>query len=788
MIRIGTRKSRLALIQTEIVKKKILEHFPMEEVEIVPIVTKGDIEIHRSLDSFGGKGVFTEEIERELLNGQIDIAVHSAKDMPMEVLKGLRLGAVLEREDPRDVMVTLSGIRTKDMPAGSVIGTSSLRRELQVKKINPEVNIRQLRGNVPTRLQKLRDGMYDGIILAAAGLKRLGLDGEEGISYEYFDTELFTPAAGQGILALEIREDDLADMMKVLNDQRVEMEFLAERRFLQVIGGSCNAPCGVLCSKAGTGIRIQGMYAEHQELPGYLTLQTEKGNIQSALELSEEVAARLRMKRVFIVGAGPGRMDLLSMKALECVRAADVIVYDHLISPSILNEASAHAELIYVGKKANAHTMEQEKIQELLAELAKTGKQVVRLKGGDPFIFGRGGEELLALKEQHIPFEVVPGISSAYSVPGGAGIPVTHRTIASSFHVITGHENPEKEKSVIDYKILAKEEGTLVFLMGLHHLKEIAEKLVEGGKSVLTPAAVIAGGGTAREKTVVGTLADISEKTHQAGIGTPAVIVVGDVVKLKEKLEYKEVLKLSGQRVLITGTPELSGRLAEKLGKFGAEALVISLIRTYQMDSRENDGLLKGVNRYQWIGFTSSIGVSEFFKALDRLQIDRRVLGNVRFAVVGTATGEKLREYGYAYDFVPSEFHVKALAEEWSTKVKKEEKVLLIRAADGSLELEQKLKEKGIFYDVAAIYETKTDQRRLDELNRIVDDVDYITISSSSNADAFAELIENRDIHAKLVVIGPAAKKRCEENGLPVSLMADEYSCDGIAAAIMGDI
>ena len=231
MIRIGTRTSKLAMIQTELVKQKIQEHFPKEKIEIVPIITKGDVILHQPLASFGGKGVFTQEIEQQLLDKTIDIAVHSAKDVPMQLADGLCIGAVLAREDCRDVLVTRTGISAKDLPAGSVIGTSSLRRELQIKAMNPFVEIRMLRGNVPTRLQKLKDGQYDGIILAAAGLKRLHLEQEDGLFYEYFSKEDFLPAAGQGILAVEIRKDSLKEVMDCLNDENAGTVLMAERAF-----------------------------------------------------------------------------------------------------------------------------------------------------------------------------------------------------------------------------------------------------------------------------------------------------------------------------------------------------------------------------------------------------------------------------------------------------------------------------------------------------------------------------------------------------------------------------
>lgn len=255
-LRIGTRKSRLAVVQTELVRDAIWACFPDMEIELVPISTKGDRHLERSLASFGGKGVFTRELEDALLQGEIDMAVHSAKDMPMEFPKGLTLGAVLCREDPRDVLVTTSGIAAKKLPAGSVIGTSSLRRELQIRHLNPQVQIRLLRGNVQTRLEKLMTGGYDGILLAAAGLRRLGLTKQEGIFLEYLDTKEFIPAPGQGILGVEIRAGELAEVMAAVHSPEDAVMLRAEREYLTVLGGSCNAPCAAYCRQEGESLAM----------------------------------------------------------------------------------------------------------------------------------------------------------------------------------------------------------------------------------------------------------------------------------------------------------------------------------------------------------------------------------------------------------------------------------------------------------------------------------------------------------------------------------------------------
>ena len=478
MIRIGTRKSKLALIQTELVKTQILKYFPNEKIEIVHVVTHGDKVLDKPLGEIGGKGVFTKEIEEKLLDKTIDIAVHSAKDVPMELADGLCLGAVLLRDDNRDVI--LKRKETKKIGAGSIIGTSSLRREIQIKQISPDVTIKSLRGNVGTRIDKLKSGEYDAIILAAAGLKRLGLDNDKELDYIYPDEEKFISAAGQGILAIECRNGDLKDVMAALDDRKARICLEAEREFLKCLDGSCNAPCGAHCTVDEHGFNFRGMYAYDGKTPKYAVInektdeQWEKiskpvnadnTDLKFAVSLAKRLVDVLKSGNkgmVSLVGAGPGKRDYLSIEALRCIKKADVIVYDALISPSILNEAKMDAELIYVGKRADTIYKKQPEINELLVNLALSGKYVVRLKGGDPFIFGRGGEEALALKKAGISYEIVSGISSSYSVPASAGIPVTHRGAASSVHIITGHEHPAKPSEALDFSVIAKEEPYLL--------------------------------------------------------------------------------------------------------------------------------------------------------------------------------------------------------------------------------------------------------------------------------------------------------------------------------------
>ena len=834
-IRIGTRKSRLAMIQTEIVKninEKVIGTAAKEagrekiDIEIVPIITQGDKVLDRSLTSFGGKGVFTKELEEQLLDGRIDIAVHSAKDMPMEFPEGLSIGAVLEREDPRDVLVTRSGIKAEKLAPGSIIGTSSLRRELQIKHINPQVQIKLLRGNVETRLKKLENGEYDGILLAAAGLKRLEIGERDGFFFEYMDTEHFVPAAGQGILAVEVRNGELEDIMAAIHSETAAKMLEAERTFLGFMGGGCNAPCGAYCQKKEDSLRMNVMYAADGKYPVFEAMELAEEDDESCedkqeyaddefyadneaysddetyaddweyedMTLSQELAARLAQRvsvgKVVLAGAGPGDKGLLSRKAWEAVKTADVIVYDNLISPSMLNDASMDAELIYAGKRSGCHSMKQEEINQILIEQAEQGKTVLRLKGGDPYIFGRGGEEAMELAARRIPFEIIPGISSSYSVPAYSGIPVTDRNLASSFHVITGHEGIHKHSSVLDYEVLAKEEGTLIFLMGVHSLKDIAEGLISCGKDRKTPAAVIERGTTTAQRTVVSDLENIWNKVKEEGIGTPAIIVIGPVVNLRRSLSWFEKGPLFGKKVLITGTRQMVRQMEEVFKPFGGETAAISLIETEGMVTEETIRYLSDLRHYTWIVFTSSNGVTEFFRQLREMELDFRCLGNVKFAVIGKGTERTLREFGFISDFIPSSYTSEKLAEEWVPGLKKDDRVLFVKAAESSKALPEALDKAGIVWDGASVYRTAPDFRRQEEIQRLGREMDYIVFTSGSGVRAFASMTEAEDREkwkGKIVSIGPVTSKEAEKEGVHVDITAAVYTAEGVRDAILSD-
>ena len=793
-IRIGTRKSLLALVQTEIVKDALLRAFPETEIEIVKIDTKGDQLLDRSLTSFGGKGVFTVELEAELLSGAIDIAVHSAKDMPMEFPAGLGIGAVLSRADARDTFVSLDGTKLADLAPGSVVGTSSLRRELQIKEINPQVQIKLLRGNVQTRLRKLKEGQYDGIILAAAGIERLGYENEEEFHYEYLEPETFLPAAGQGILAVESRMDDAetAEMLAAIHDAEAACLLAAERSFLKTIGGSCNAPAAAYCRKEGGRFLMDAMFVKdgaHLRRAHMDIAADAQGMLEAATQLGKDIAGEVNKGIVYLVGAGPGDEDLMTRKGLKVLREADVVVYDSLASSSLLNEVRDDAELIFAGKRSSHHFKKQYETNQLLIDLAKEGKNVVRLKGGDPYIFGRGGEEGQELRAAGVDFVVVPGISSSYSVPAYCGIPVTHRDYASSFHVITGHEGNHKNgATVLDYGTLAREEGTLIFLMGLKNLPNIVKSLIENGKDPKTPAGVLQEGTTARQKMAVGTLENIVEVVEREGIQTPAITVVGDVVSLADELSWYGGKLLSGQRVLVTGSRSMVERLSPLLKEEGAEAISFSLIRTEAMDTPEFDRAMADIDSYTWIVLTSANGVECFFDKLKAMRKDIRDFKDVHFAVIGDGTKKALEGHGIYSDLIPTAYSSKDMAAAMVPHMKPTDKVLLLRAEEANAVLPDSLTAAGIDHTCVSLYHTVVDERKADELSRLVETVDYITFASSSAVRAFVSMAGSlENVSAKYISIGPVTTKTAEAEGLHVDRTAAVYTAQGIVDTIIED-
>ena len=790
------------MVQTEMTAEAIKKAFPSMQIEISGYETKGDQQLNRSLAAFGSKGAFTKELETAMLEGRIDLAVHSAKDLPVELPEGLAVGAVLSRGDSRDVWVGVQKkfSRIEACRGRVIVGTGSLRRALQIRQMCDGAEIRDIRGNVPTRLKKLSEGMYDGIILAAAGLKRLGylLDDcdvtgcfeAEGqlFFYEILSKDKFLPAAGQGIIAVETRQQDCEDCMQAIHDEQTWQMFLAERAFLKAIGGGCNEAAAVDTRLDEDKMTMRARYAEdgvHMKeiaVSGIRCGDRMKDR-QMAISLGCQAAKKLQSGKVYLIGAGPGDTGLITMKGMEALRKADVIVYDHLASSSLLNETKDEAEWIDAGKFAGHHRMKQSEIEQLLAEKALAGYNVARLKGGDPFVFGRGGEEALALREAGIDYEVIPGVSSAYSAPAYAGIPITHRGKASSFHVITGHEDPTKENSSLDYEILAREEGSLVFLMGLSRLGQISAKLIENGKDAHTPAAVIASGTTARQRCVTATLGTIAETTKKAAILPPAILVVGDVVSLKEEIDWQKRGPLSGKKVLVTATEIIAEPLAERIRKLGGEPVVMSLI---SVKAEKMYGLKEVLVRpgKRWLVFTSRNGVRFFFGQMKKERIDIRSLGACKIAVMGAGTRRELENWGCYADLMPEQSCSESLAKALCENVQYDEEICLFRAEEASDILTKRLREKEFFVVETPMYHTEKMWKKAGLLKEVLEDADAVTFCSASAVKAFAQMTEGQHFAAKNVCIGPVTAEAAEKSGLPIDKVAKQYDLEGLTAAL----
>ncbi|TMP99205.1 MAG: uroporphyrinogen-III C-methyltransferase, partial [Verrucomicrobia bacterium] len=444
---------------------------------------------------------------------------------------------------------------------------------------------------------------------------------------------------------------------------------------------------------------------------------------------------------VYLVGAGPGDAGLLTLRGAELLGRADVVVYDALVNPELLRLAPKTAEIIYGGKRAKDHAMPQGELNQLLVARAKEGKTVVRLKGGDPYIFGRGGEEAEELFAAGIRFEVVPGISSVVAAPNYAGVPLTHREYCSSFTVVTGHEEPAKEVSGVDWDQIARAPGTKVVLMGAERIGRIAELLVARGLPQETPVAMVRWGTTGRQQSIEGTLATIAELADRAGFSAPTVTVIGDVVRLRSKLNWFENRPLFGRRIVVTRARQQCSQLARQLRERGAQVLEIPTIKIAPPRNEEAlSEALSGLNSYDWLVFTSPNGVTSFFEFFFKKFQDMRDIGGVRIAAVGPATAAKLRELHLQVDLMPEEYVAKEIAGALAKYESIENlRILLLRAEVANAELPKLLEELGAIVDDIACYQTvpDNDDHTGAAASLLQEGADWITFTSSSTVENF---------------------------------------------------
>ncbi|GAB6991420.1 uroporphyrinogen-III C-methyltransferase [Paenibacillus pini] len=503
--------------------------------------------------------------------------------------------------------------------------------------------------------------------------------------------------------------------------------------------------------------------------------------------------------KVYLVGAGPGHAKLITVKGLECLRKADVVVYDRLAGPQLLKAMKPGAEKIYVGKLPDRHTMKQEDINQLLVDLALQGNIVVRLKGGDPTIFGRVGEEAGLLKKNGIPYEMVPGITSAIGVPAYAGIPVTHREHASSLSIITGHESPDKLDHMIQWDKVTNATGTLIFMMGVSNIGYISEQLLRHGRRSDTPVALVRWGTRAEQETLIGTLADIEQKVKDAGFQPPAVIVVGEVVLQRELLKWAEYLPLFGRRILVTRARSQASDLADRIDELGGEPYEFPVIETIMPPAGSDaaKGITKALshlNTYEWVFFTSVNGVEYFFRHLQEQGQDVRSLYQAQIAAVGPATAHALQERGIIPVELPGRFQAEGLIETLGEKLLPGQHVLLPRGDLARTWLPQKLREMGLHVTEADTYQTVVTGEDDQDLMTLLEEggIHAVTFTSSSTVMNLLTILKRMGAeeplqllaNSEIVCIGEVTAETARKAGLRVGIVAEEATIESMVQAL----
>ena len=500
----------------------------------------------------------------------------------------------------------------------------------------------------------------------------------------------------------------------------------------------------------------------------------------------------LKKGMVYLVGAGPGDYRLITLRGLNCISEADVIVYDRLANPALLSYARTDVELIYVGKSPNRHTMRQDEINAALVQEAKKEKSVVRLKGGDPFVFGRGGEEADFLLDNGINFEVVPGISSSIAGPAYAGIPVTHRGMASSFAVITGHGAETNETTDTTDRWFNCD--TLIFLMGMRNLSSIVSNLIEHGRDPLLPVALIQWATTPDQRVLTGNLSNIVEEAAQANFTSPAIIVAGKVASLREKLAWFGKKPLSGKRVMITRPRHQAQKMVDAIVDLGGEPWTFPTIEIAPLAETPMDEAIAGIEEYSWLAFTSINGVSAFFDRMRHLRKDIRSLKDVKISAIGSKTRAELEERGLMVDYVPDKYTARDLANGLKGKLMKNDKVLIPRA-ESVPDSFNDLRDMGFQIDEVPAYKTVQGSGNIPLIKESFQErkIHILTFTSASTVTNFADMMATDDLQGLLegvavACIGPVTANTARDLGITVSVVAKEYTIEGMIASILEHI
>jgi uroporphyrinogen III methyltransferase/synthase len=496
--------------------------------------------------------------------------------------------------------------------------------------------------------------------------------------------------------------------------------------------------------------------------------------------------------KVYLVGAGPGDAKLLTLKGKECLEEADVVFYDSLINPDILDFSRPDSEKIFVGKKGES-SLKQNEINARVIQKAMEGKTVVRLKGGDPFIFGRGGEEAEALIEEGLPFEVVPGITSAIAAPAYAGIPLTHRGLSSSVAFITAHEDPSKIESSINWSKISTGIDTLVFFMGLGNLNTIVNQLIKNGRNPKTPIALIRWGTRYDQKTVIGTLMNILKLSEENELESPVLILVGEVIHLREKLNWFEKRPLFGKKILITRSKEQSKDFSDLLFYYGAEPIIFPTISLVPPENwEEMDRAINSLGKYDWILFSSVNGVHYFMNRLKALGRDIRALHTLKICAVGSSTEEDLLKYGIQTDLVPSSFQGESVVESFQKMSVKGLSFLIPRAKEAREVIPESLRKMGATVDLVTAYQNVRPFENIDRVKGLLAEgkIAVLTFTSSSTVRNFFDLFQSADLktilkNTKIASIGPITSQTIREAGYPVDIEPEEHTVKALTESIV---
>ena len=763
---IGTRGSQLALVQANYVKDRLSKAYPQNTYTLEIIKTKGDIVKDKALSEIGGKGVFVKEIERRLLDKKIDLAVHSLKDVPIMQPEGLCLAKFWAKESSRDVLVIKNGI----MPPNPIIGTGSMRRTRQLQELYPGCVCKNIRGNIDTRIRKLYEEDYDAIILAEAGINRLN---KQSVISQYLSYDEIIPSPGQGTLAIELRSDnyELLRQINSLSDDMTDILVNLERDFLKITGGDCNTPLGAVATYENEDKGRAGKYVFRTM---YLTASNEYEitvvESKQPQNIIMETVRRLNKKlghKVYLVGAGPGEENLITVKGMKLLQQADCIVYDYLSNERLLRYAKEDCEFVCVGKRAGSHSAKQEDINKLLVSKAMKYKTVVRLKGGDPYIFGRGGEEGLYLKDYSINFEVVPAVSSSVAALTYSGVPITHRGITKAFHVITA-TSKENDLKHIDFKYIAEHNETFVILMGLGKLKQIIEELCKVNIDTSRKVMVVSNATLPNQKVVDGTIKTIVSDVKSKNIQAPAVIVIGEVVGLRDKLDFIANKPLSGKKYIVTKIgDEISGltRMLEENGAYVQE------VKTGEIVYHDFE-----VEQADYTIFTSKNSVIAYFKCLEKQGLDSRSLNKV--ISIGESTTKKLKEYNINADYTCTSYNSIALVNLVNIVVDKNKSVCYVRAEKVDNNLKESLEKKYKYSEVLAYTNKEIEASTIEDIT----EYDGVFFTAASSVHRFMK--NNSLQEVEVYSIGPKCTNALLENKLEV-YEAQKATYEGLLQCVL---